>query len=48
MRGDADKVQHCMGTYGSRLGPVGRSAVVKATDKVEAKVKREIKDWAER
>ncbi|MCV6825819.1 xanthine dehydrogenase family protein molybdopterin-binding subunit [Halocynthiibacter sp. SDUM655004] len=40
VHGDTDKVQFGMGTYGSRSGPVGMSAVVKAMDKVEAKVKK--------
>ena len=40
VHGDTDKVQFGMGTYGSRSGPVGMSAVVKAMDKVEAKVKQ--------
>ena len=38
VHGDTDKVQFGMGTYGSRSGPVGMSAVMKALDKVEAKV----------
>jgi carbon-monoxide dehydrogenase large subunit len=33
-------VQFGMGTYGSRSGAVGMSAVVKAMDKVEAKIKK--------
>ncbi|MEO1536942.1 MAG: xanthine dehydrogenase family protein molybdopterin-binding subunit [Pseudomonadota bacterium] len=40
VHGDTDKVQFGMGTYGSRSGPVGMSAIVKALDKVEAKVKK--------
>ncbi len=40
IHGDTDKVQMGMGTYGSRSGAVGLSAVVKALDKVEAKAKR--------
>ncbi|MDS1138721.1 xanthine dehydrogenase family protein molybdopterin-binding subunit [Nitratireductor indicus] len=40
VHGDTDKVQFGMGTYGSRSGPVGLSAIVKALDKVEAKVKK--------
>lgn len=40
VHGDTDKVQFGMGTYGSRSGPVGMSAVVRAMDKVEAKVKK--------
>jgi carbon-monoxide dehydrogenase large subunit len=40
VHGDTDTVQFGMGTYGSRSGPVGMSAVVKAMDKVEAKVKQ--------
>lgn len=40
VHGDTDKVQFGMGTYGSRSGAVGMSAVVKAMDKVEAKVKK--------
>lgn len=39
VHGDTDKVQFGMGTYGSRSGAVGMSAVVKALDKVEAKAK---------
>ncbi len=39
VHGDTDTVQFGMGTYGSRSGPVGMSAVMKALDKVEAKVK---------
>ncbi len=38
VHGDTDKVQFGMGTYGSRSGPVGMSAIFKALDKVEAKV----------
>ena len=40
VHGDTDKVQFGMGTYGSRSGPVGMSAIVKALDKVETKVKK--------
>ncbi|HEV7255534.1 MAG TPA: xanthine dehydrogenase family protein molybdopterin-binding subunit [Mesorhizobium sp.] len=40
VHGDTDKVQMGMGTYGSRSGAVGMSAVVKALDKVEKKAKR--------
>lgn len=40
IHGDTDKVQMGMGTYGSRSGPVGMSAVVKALDKVEAKARK--------
>ncbi len=40
VHGDTDKVQFGMGTYGSRSGPVGMSAIVKALDKVEVKVKK--------
>jgi aerobic carbon-monoxide dehydrogenase large subunit len=40
VHGDTDKVQFGMGTYGSRSAPVGMSAVVKAMDKVEAKIKK--------
>ncbi|WP_048649327.1 xanthine dehydrogenase family protein molybdopterin-binding subunit [Nitratireductor soli] len=40
VHGDTDKVQFGMGTYGSRSGPVGLSAIVKALDKIEAKVKK--------
>ncbi|MDX1785411.1 xanthine dehydrogenase family protein molybdopterin-binding subunit [Roseovarius sp. ZX-A-9] len=40
VHGDTDKVQFGMGTYGSRSAPVGMSAVVKAMDKVEAKVRK--------
>ncbi|QKV19387.1 xanthine dehydrogenase family protein molybdopterin-binding subunit [Oricola thermophila] len=39
VHGDTDKVQMGMGTYGSRSGAVGMSAVVKALDKVEKKAK---------
>ena len=39
VHGDTDKVQFGMGTYGSRSGPVGLSAISKACDKVETKVK---------
>ncbi len=40
IHGDTDKVQFGMGTYGSRSGAVGISAIVKALDKVEAKAKK--------
>ncbi|MDR7032181.1 xanthine dehydrogenase family protein molybdopterin-binding subunit [Mesorhizobium sp. BE184] len=40
IHGDTDKVQMGMGTYGSRSGAVGMSAVAKALDKVEAKAKK--------
>ncbi|SON54172.1 Carbon monoxide dehydrogenase large chain [Hartmannibacter diazotrophicus] len=40
VHGDTDKVQFGMGTYGSRSGAVGMSAIVKALDKVEVKVKK--------
>ena len=40
LHGDTDKVQFGMGTYGSRSGAVGMSAIVKALDKVEAKAKK--------
>ena len=41
VHGDTDKVQFGMGTYGSRSGAVGMSAIVKAMDKVEAKVEED-------
>jgi aerobic carbon-monoxide dehydrogenase large subunit len=40
VHGDTDKVQFGMGTYGSRSGAVGMSALSKALDKVEAKAKK--------
>ncbi|ALK10007.1 xanthine dehydrogenase family protein molybdopterin-binding subunit [Blastochloris viridis] len=40
IHGDTDKVQFGMGTYGSRSGAVGMSALAKALDKVEAKAKK--------
>ncbi|WP_342361590.1 xanthine dehydrogenase family protein molybdopterin-binding subunit [Terrarubrum flagellatum] len=40
VHGDTDKVQMGMGTYGSRSGAVGISAIVKAIDKVVAKGKK--------
>jgi len=40
IHGDTDKVQMGMGTYGSRSGAVGMSALVKALEKVEAKAKK--------
>ncbi|WP_157017800.1 xanthine dehydrogenase family protein molybdopterin-binding subunit [Mesorhizobium xinjiangense] len=40
VHGDTDKVQMGMGTYGSRSGAVGMSAIAKALDKVEVKAKK--------
>jgi carbon-monoxide dehydrogenase large subunit len=40
IHGDTEKVQFGMGTYGSRSGAVGMSAIVKALDKVEVKAKK--------
>ena len=40
VHGDTDKVQMGMGTYGSRSGAVGMSAIVKALDKIEVKAKK--------
>ncbi len=40
VHGDTDKVQFGMGTYGSRSGAVGMSAIVKALDKVESKARK--------
>jgi aerobic carbon-monoxide dehydrogenase large subunit len=40
VHGDTDKVQFGMGTYGSRSGAVGMSALHKALERVEAKAKR--------
>ena len=40
VHGDTDKVQMGMGTYGSRSGAVGMSAIFKALDKVEAKARK--------
>ena len=40
IHGDTHKVQFGMGTYGSRSGAVGMSAIAKALDKVEAKAKK--------
>jgi carbon-monoxide dehydrogenase large subunit len=40
VHGDTDKVQMGMGTYGSRSGAVGMSAIVKALEKVEKKAKK--------
>ncbi|MFN3687321.1 xanthine dehydrogenase family protein molybdopterin-binding subunit [Salinarimonas sp.] len=40
VHGDTDKVQFGMGTYGSRSGAVGMSAIAKAIDKVIAKAKK--------
>src|SRR5215813_13720626 len=40
VHGDTDKVQFGMGTYGSRSGAVGMSAINKALERVEAKAKR--------
>src|SRR4051794_8411081 len=40
VHGDTDKVQFGMGTYGSRSGAVGMSAIAKALDKVVAKARK--------
>ena len=40
VHGDTDKVQFGMGTYGSRSGPVGMSAIAMALDKIEAKARK--------
>jgi carbon-monoxide dehydrogenase large subunit len=40
LHGDTDKVQFGMGTYGSRSGAVGMSAIAQALDKVIAKAKK--------
>jgi aerobic carbon-monoxide dehydrogenase large subunit len=40
VHGDTDKVQMGMGTYGSRSGAVGMTAIYKALEKVEAKARR--------
>nr|WP_029058717.1 xanthine dehydrogenase family protein molybdopterin-binding subunit [Stappia stellulata] len=40
VHGDTDKVQFGMGTYGSRSGAVGMSAISKALDKVESKARK--------
>ena len=40
VHGDTDKVQMGMGTYGSRSGAVGMSAIAKALDKIEVKAKK--------
>jgi carbon-monoxide dehydrogenase large subunit len=40
VHGDTDKVQFGMGTYGSRSGAVGMSAIFHAADKVIAKAKK--------
>ena len=40
VHGDTDKVQMGMGTYGSRSGAVGMTAISKALDKIEAKARR--------
>jgi aerobic carbon-monoxide dehydrogenase large subunit len=40
VHGDTDKVQFGMGTYGSRSGAVGITAILKAVDKIVAKGKR--------
>ena len=40
VHGDTDKVQMGMGTYGSRSGAVGMSAIAKALDKIEIKAKK--------
>ena len=40
IHGDTDKVQFGWGTYGSRSGAVGMSALSRALDKIEAKAKK--------
>ena len=40
IHGDTDKVQFGMGTYGSRSGAVGMTAIAKALDKIEAKAQQ--------
>jgi carbon-monoxide dehydrogenase large subunit len=40
VHGDTDKVQFGMGTYGSRSGAVGMTAIAKALDKILAKAKK--------
>ena len=40
VRGDTDKVQFSMDSYGSRSGAVGISAIAKALDTLEAKDKK--------
>jgi aerobic carbon-monoxide dehydrogenase large subunit len=40
VHGDTDKVQFGMGTYGSRSGAVGMTAIYKAIDKVIVKAKK--------
>jgi carbon-monoxide dehydrogenase large subunit len=40
IHGDTGRVQFGMGTYGSRSGAVGMSAIFKAIDKVEAKARK--------
>jgi carbon-monoxide dehydrogenase large subunit len=40
VHGDTDKVQFGMGTYGSRSGAVGMSAISRALDKIEVKAKK--------
>ncbi len=40
VHGDTDKAQFGYGTYGSRSGAVGMSALSKALDKIEAKAKK--------
>jgi len=40
VHGDTDKVQFGMGTYGSRSGAVGMTAIYKACDKVIAKARK--------
>jgi carbon-monoxide dehydrogenase large subunit len=40
VHGDTDKVQFGMGTYGSRSGAVGMTAISRALDKIEAKAKK--------
>jgi carbon-monoxide dehydrogenase large subunit len=40
VHGDTDRVQFGMGTYGSRSGAVGVTAILKALDRIEAKGKK--------
>ena len=40
VHGDTDMVQFGMGTYGSRSGAVGMTAISKALDKIEAKARK--------
>ncbi|MFY0080037.1 molybdopterin cofactor-binding domain-containing protein, partial [Acinetobacter baumannii] len=40
VHGDTGRVPFGMGTYGSRSGAVGMSAISKALDKIEAKAKK--------